>query len=285
MTEYLPRSAWTSSRASGSTLSGTLLRGVAVHWPGTTQDAIGKASQAEIAERLRHYRSYHLGKGWQDIGYNVAIDQAGRVWMLRSTDWHGNMVGAHCASQANPDANREYVGVLLLLGDREPLSSAMIHAFRSWYHNRFLPVWRNRFDVRGHGQVPGASTSCPGPYARALMGDLTDPNPSQEDDEMELTDRIPLLSAGTVKWSTADTTVQGAFTSALYYILETRNLAASNKAQLAALTSAVAALSSDPDLDEERITAIVRDAVLEAVPDVTADAIVEELAERLAQGA
>jgi hypothetical protein len=193
-------------------------------------------------------------------------------------------VGAHCASKANPDANREYVGVLLLLGDREPLSSAMIRAFRDWYHDQFLPTWRNRHDVRGHGQVAGAQTSCPGPYVRALVGDLTDPNASQEDDEMELTDRIPLLSAGTVKWSTESTTVQGAFTSALYYILETRNVARVNEASLRALTAAVAALSSDPDLDHEAIAGIVREAVLEAVPDVTADAIVEELAERLAQG-
>jgi hypothetical protein len=110
--------------------------------------------------------------------------------MARSTLWHGNLVGAHCASDANPDANTEYVGVLLLLGDREPLSSAMIRAFRDWYHNRFLPVWRDRFDVRGHGQVPGASTSCPGPYARALMGDLAEPNPNptQEDDEVSVND-------------------------------------------------------------------------------------------------
>jgi hypothetical protein len=46
----------------------------------------------------------------------------------------------------------------------------------------------------------------------------------------------------------------------------------------------VASLSSDPDLDHEAIAGIVRDAVLEAVPDLTADAIVEELSERLAQG-
>jgi hypothetical protein len=177
------------------------------------------------------------------------------------------------------------VGVLLLLGDREPLSAAMIRAFRDWYHDRFLPAWRNRHDVRGHGQVAGAQTSCPGPYVRALVGDLTDRNTSSQEDEVELTDRIPLLSEGPVKWSTDSTTVQGAFTSLLFYVLHTRNLGLQNAASLAALTAAVAALSSDPDLDHEAIAGIVREAVLEAVPDVTADAIVGELAERLAQGA
>jgi hypothetical protein len=190
MTEYEPRRDWTTSLPSGDALGGTLMRGVAVHWPGTTQDVIGDPGKAAIAERLRHYRSYHLGKGWRDIGYNFAIDQAGRVWMLRSTQWHGNLVGAHCASQANPDANREYVGVLLILGDREPLSAAMIRAFRDWYHDHFLRGWPNRYDVRGHGQVAGASTSCPGPYARAHMGNLTTPNstptPTPEDEEMSV---------------------------------------------------------------------------------------------------
>ena len=184
MTDYEPRGDWTPSAASGDALTGSKLRGVAVHWPGTTQDAIGDPGKAGIAERLRHYRSYHLGKGWRDIGYNFAIDQAGRVWMLRSTAWPGNMVGAHCASTTNPDANEEYVGVLLLLGDREPLSAAMIRAFRDWYQDLFLRGWPFRSDVRGHGQVAGAQTSCPGPYARAIMGNLTDPNPTQEDDEM-----------------------------------------------------------------------------------------------------
>ncbi len=183
MTTYLARSAWTSTTASGATLTGVLLRGVAVHWPGTSQDRIGDPGQAAIAERLRHYRDYHMGtKGWQDIGYNLAIDQAGRVWILRSTKLAGNMVGAHCASKSNPDANREYVGVLLMLGDQEPLSDAMIEAFQHWYHTWFLPAWPNRRDVRGHGQVPGASTECPGPFARAIMGELSTPPRGDEDD-------------------------------------------------------------------------------------------------------
>jgi hypothetical protein len=182
MTLYLDRSAWTSSAASGDRLSGTLLRGVAVHWPGTSQDRIGDPGQAAIAERLRHYRSYHIGKGWRDIGYNVAIDQAGRVWELRTTLWKGNLVGAHCASPSNPDANREYVGVLLLLGDAEALSDAMIAAFRDWYHTWFLFGWPNRYDVRGHGQVLGAETACPGPFVRAVVRDLTVPGSTQEDE-------------------------------------------------------------------------------------------------------
>lgn len=174
MTTFLSRSAWTSTSAGGATLTGSELVGVAVHWPGTSAATIGDPGQAAIASRLRSYRTYHVGtRGWSDIGYNLAIDQAGRVWQCRTTQWRGNRVGAHAASAGNPRANHKYVGVLLLLGASESPSHAMIQAFRDWYHNRFLTGWPGRTDVRGHGQVPGAQTACPGSRARNAISDMT----------------------------------------------------------------------------------------------------------------
>lgn len=190
-TTYMPRSEWTSIHASGRTLTGVQLVGVAVHWPGTSQNVIGTSG---IESRLRGYRDYHVDtNGWRDIGYNLAIDQAGRVWMLRSTSWHGDMVGAHAASGSNSDANREYVGVLLVLGDEEPPSPEMIAAFRDWYHNHFLAAWPERTDVRGHRQVPGAQTTCPGDYVIAVLDELTKEGDTMSWDEtLEPTD----LAAG-----------------------------------------------------------------------------------------
>jgi hypothetical protein len=198
VTTYMLRSAWTSTAAAGVTLTGSKLRGVAIHWPGTTQDAIGDPGQAAIASRLRQYRDFHLSRGWRDIGYNFAVDQAGRFWMLRSTRWKGNLVGAHCASAGNPDANYEYVGVLLIIGDRETPSSLMVGAFRDWYHNRFLVGWPGRTDVRGHGQVPGASTECPGARARTLIasGDFTgSPTPPPPEDWLEMATKEDVKAA------------------------------------------------------------------------------------------
>jgi len=186
VTTYLSRSAWTSTSASGVQLIPGSLIGVAVHWPGTKQAAIGDPGQASIASRLRSYRDFHVNtRGWRDIGYNFAIDQAGRVWQLRTTTWHGNLVGAHAASAGNVTANYKYVGVLLVLGANEQPSTAMITAFGDWYHNRFLPKWPGRTDVRGHGQVPGAQTNCPGTRAKALIGNGTlthQPTEPPEDD-------------------------------------------------------------------------------------------------------
>ena len=191
MTTYLARSAWTTTSAAGATLTGSELVGVAVHWPGTTQAAIGDPGQAKIAERLRSYRNFHVNtRGWSDIGYNLAIDQGGRVWMLRSTQWQGNRVGAHCASVTNQRANHKYVGVLLIIGQSEPPSAKMVAAFQDWYHNRFLPGWPGRRDVRPHKRVPGALTNCCGTRATALIdnGTLTakpgptpPPEPPEED--------------------------------------------------------------------------------------------------------
>jgi hypothetical protein len=174
MTTYKSRSAWTSTAARGSTLTGSVLTGVAVHWPGTQMARFGVESESKVAERLRGWRSFHVtGRGWADIGYNFAIDQAGRVWQLRTTNWAGNRVGAHSASTANPSANRQRVGVLLILGASEAPTLAMIAAFQDWRTRHFLKGWPGRNDLRGHGQVPGASTSCPGPRVRALISDGT----------------------------------------------------------------------------------------------------------------
>lgn len=183
MTTYLSRSAWTSASTGGSTLTGSQLVGVAVHWPGTTQAAIGAQSQLATAARIRGYRDFHVNsRGWSDVGYNFAIDQAGRVWMLRSTSWAGNRVGAHCASPSNPTANHKYVGVLLILGQSEQPSTAMVEAFGDWYHTRFLPVWKGRTQIRGHTQVPGASTACPGARVLDLVKSGSLAQPPEEDD-------------------------------------------------------------------------------------------------------
>lgn len=194
MTVYKPRSAWTSSARGGAQLTGTKLLGIVWHWPGTSQDVIGAESEAATANRLRGYRNFHVNtRGWSDIGYNHAIDQAGRVWDLRGL----GRVGAHCASRSNPDANHEWMGVLLILGDREKPSAAMIRACQDFTHDVFLPRWSRRTRDTGHGRapgVPGAQTSCPGPFAAELITDdvLTrrsqSPQPQPPEDDMAYRD-------------------------------------------------------------------------------------------------
>lgn len=294
MTQYLGRGAWTTTVARGSTLTGTKLRGVAVHWPGTTQDEIGPSTQAAIASRLRSYRDYHVNtRGWSDIGYNLAIDQAGRVWMLRSTTWGGNRVGAHCASPSNPDANHEYVGVLLILGDQEAPSPAMVDAFQHWYANHFRRTWPGRSDVRGHGQVAGASTSCPGVLARAMISSMIQP-PEDEDDmptAKEIVDELMSRRVSKIDTTSENKTMslETFFRYVHYYALgsytaTTKTLGSTTttprqawqRAELRTL-AILEAIKDLPGVDAEALAAELNRIDAQAI----ADAVVDEQAERL----
>jgi N-acetylmuramoyl-L-alanine amidase len=219
VTEFMPRSAWTTAPRGGAQLTGAKLVGLACHWPGTTTDAYGVESESRVAARLRGWWDYHVNtRGWTDIGYNFAVDQAGRVWDLRGLV----RVGAHCASASNPDANHEWVGVLFILGDREEPTAAMVRAFQDFRYLVFLPRWPGRTSLTGHGRapgVPGAQTSCPGPYVAARLTDGTlgqrpgtsPPAPPDEEDEMIhiarygstryrlFTDRVYAISEGTFR--------------------------------------------------------------------------------------
>lgn len=293
MTVYLDRSAWTSTAASGATLTGDELVGVAYHWPGTTAAIIGVQTQAATAQRLREYRNFHVtGRGWRDIGYNFAFDQAGRVWMLRSTTWGGNLVGAHCASTTNPRANHKYVGCLLILGADEAPSAAMLAAINDWYWTRFLPRWPGRTDNRGHGQVPGASTSCQGSAVRAALAAGTIPGSEGEDDmPLDATDlakikttvmqalatKAPYISPGVAAWAKRNGVAPTLSMRLLaeYTWLQTNALAAEPGPQTARLLAgqagilaAVAAIAADPAITEARMVEIVNDAIKDAVVDV-----------------
>jgi hypothetical protein len=68
------------------------------------------------------------------------------------------------------------MGVLLILGDEERPSAAMIRAFQDFRFLVFLPRWPGRTLLTGHGRapgVPGAQTSCCGPFAAAKILDGT----------------------------------------------------------------------------------------------------------------
>jgi N-acetylmuramoyl-L-alanine amidase len=178
VTIYQSRSSWTDEPRGGAQLTGSQLVGIACHWPGTTTDAYGVESASKVAARLRGWWDYHVNvRGWTDIGYNFAVDQAGRVWDLRGLA----RVGAHCASATNPDANHEWLGVLFILGDHERPSLEMIAAFQDFRFDVFLPRWPGRTRLTGHGRapgVPGAQTDCPGPFVAAKLTDGTLAQPS-----------------------------------------------------------------------------------------------------------
>lgn len=157
--KILPRSTWTSTPEGFSRrLVPARVQWVALHYPGTAA-AIGAVSVERAAELLRGYRNYHRsGRGWPDIGYCYGVDQAGRVYSLA-----GEKVAAHSASDGYREANHEGIGVLLLIGNTEQPTAALIDSTNALIqHLRTTAGYSGIRKVYGHRQVPGASTSCPG---------------------------------------------------------------------------------------------------------------------------
>lgn len=191
-TVYLARSAWTPTARGGATLTGGSLVGLAIHYPGRVAP-YGVLSQAQEAAILRGIRDWSVGtKGYSDIDYQTCFTQAGRVWDLRGI---ARVPAAH-GSAANPTANHQYGALLVMIGNSEQPSPALIEAIRHFRSNVWLPRWPGRTNVRDHSQVPGANTSCAGPRVRALIssgafttGPAPAPQPpSKGDNDMPLND-------------------------------------------------------------------------------------------------
>lgn len=153
-TKILPRSAWTATPEGWNRRPLNVVpKGIAVHHPGDGDVKYAGLTKDQVAERLRGYRTHHVrNNGWADIGYNFAIDQAGRIWSAA-----GKRQAAHAASRGYPNANAELYGVLFVVGNNEPLSDKAVAAFRD-----LRAQLGARLPVYGHQQIAGASTACPG---------------------------------------------------------------------------------------------------------------------------
>lgn len=156
-----PRSDWTTTKTKAHRFT-TKVIGAYLHWPGTTENSLHGENVARIADRLRGYRDFHVNtKGWKDIAYGAAVDWRGETWELRGLDRESGANGGTVS-------NNHGAAILMLLGDREVPTQAMItgvlrlleqlkgaHGSVSW--------------VRGHQQSPDAGGQCPGPAVMGLL--------------------------------------------------------------------------------------------------------------------
>ncbi len=178
MVKLLPRTEW-ASRGPVAPLTPLVARaveGIAIHWPGTT-GPIGDPGRNRIAARLEGYRAYHtgqppVGRGWSDIAYNVAVDQAGRVWNLRG-------IGVRSAANGDQVVNATWVALLALVGPGEKPTGAMQEAIVAVRHDLVLSAFPGARAVRGHRDVRRDPTDCPGDDLEALIraGRFVTPRP------------------------------------------------------------------------------------------------------------
>ena len=177
MVEYLPRSAWNARPPNGGpgNLTVSRVEGAVIHWPGTGSTKVIH-TKAAVASALRGWQDYHMDtRGWSDIAYQVAVDQAGRAWTLR---------GLRTQSGANGDAdvNERYGAVLLILVTGEQPSAAMKATTRAVIAD-FRKLYPHGTAIRPHSAVRPEPTDCPGDPARAAIarGDFN-PGHSEDDD-------------------------------------------------------------------------------------------------------
>ena len=168
MAKILPRSTWTGTpngRASRP-LKLSELQGITLHWP-ADPGTLPAATIASTSKRLRGYRAGHLARGWVDIGYNYAIDQAGNTF-----DLTGLTRGAHAGHDRG---NMRTAGVLMVIGMGEKPSPAMVAALDA------LHLWILARAPRATSRYPHhhwKSTQCPGPAITALTKTAPKPPPA-----------------------------------------------------------------------------------------------------------
>ncbi|MFW6776057.1 peptidoglycan recognition family protein [Nocardioides sp. CPCC 205120] len=159
MTRY-SRADWRADRPTGShALVPSQVVGVALHWP-----AMGKkrlVTRDEIAQALRGWQDFHQGKGWSDIGYQVAVDQNGNRWDLRG-------LRARSGANGTNALNRRYVAVLLILGEGEQPTEQMLREVRTLLGD-IRDLYPGAVSVVGHGDIRPGGTACPGPVVGKLI--------------------------------------------------------------------------------------------------------------------
>jgi hypothetical protein len=139
-------------------------------------DAAGAEGMRRIASALRGWQDYHMDvRGWRDIAYQAAVDQAGRKWTLRGLNLQSGANG-------NETVNDAYGAILLIVGPGEEPSEAMKATTREVVaeFRRYFPAGTL---IRPHSAVRPTGTDCPGDRVRACIarGDF---EPDTEDDDV-----------------------------------------------------------------------------------------------------
>jgi hypothetical protein len=146
------------------------VEGVALHYPGMGNTRL--TSIEAIQKALRGWQSYHMDtRGWSDIAYQIAVDVHGNTYGLR---------GLRYRSGANGDAdvNLRFGAFLLIIGDRETPSPAMIRTVRARVaaHRNLFPQSHR---IVGHRDVRPEPTACPGDIVSDLIAAGAFGNPTK----------------------------------------------------------------------------------------------------------
>jgi hypothetical protein len=156
-----PRSEWSAKPPQASMTPMTPER-VTIH-----HTASSNATTQSPEVQLRGWQSFHMGKGWSDIGYHFLVDPTGQLWQGRDLDYQGAHVGNH---------NKGNVGVSFMgtYTTHQPSAAQIKSVGRliAWLASSFA-VSVDTAHVKGHRDFPGHETNeCPGDMLHARIPEL-----------------------------------------------------------------------------------------------------------------
>jgi hypothetical protein len=144
----ITRTDWGAGRltAYSSTIKPANRTGIIIHHSVTAQGT----DQASVAGILRTIDKFHRSKGWGGIGYNFAVDHAGRVYEARGRD----IIGVHASG-----SNTANFGICFIGNSDKKVSDKAVAAIAKLVEN-LQNASGKKLKVQGHRDVN--STGCPG---------------------------------------------------------------------------------------------------------------------------
>lgn len=111
-------------------------------------------SDGPVTQSVRSIQDFHMdGRGWADVGYNFLVDHQGRIYEGRG--WL--VVGAHAKGH-----NTSGIGVCVIGRDGKDITAAAKASVRWLYDEAKARRAGRPLAKRGHGQLSGNATACPG---------------------------------------------------------------------------------------------------------------------------
>lgn len=130
----------------------------------TAADDLIDGDPGEHAEDLPQYMrnmqySYVTNRGYS-LGYLFAVDWLGGVWQIRGWEYQ---------SAANKNHNGHTIPILVLVDGQDTCTPEAARSIRQILREGARRNGGRKLAVTGHGQLQGASTSCPGGGLRAQI--------------------------------------------------------------------------------------------------------------------
>lgn len=160
---HISRSKWgaRAGRSGPGRLDPNRVEGIALHWPGMASPL---SNVNAVSAALRNWQAFHMdSKGWSDIAYQEAVDQAGNIYRLR---------GLRVQSGANgdTDVNERFGALLLVLAIGERPSAKMIKAAQGRIR-RHQEIFPRSHRIVGHRDIRPEPTDCPGDLTTRLISE------------------------------------------------------------------------------------------------------------------